>query len=186
MKTLLIGGIVVGMDPAVGGLHRGDVLIEDGVIVEVTERVDAPDAEVIDAATFSSRAPAHRWRRDAAPGRRVARTVCRGTWTGEFAPVRGHVYADGRAAQPLRTSPGSSPTLTARYGPGRVLPGAGPARDERTMPPPTDTIPLTLLSRTARCRRRRPQLCGQGRDHPSGISRDGVILASERSRGVID
>jgi cytosine/adenosine deaminase-related metal-dependent hydrolase len=37
------------MDPAVGDLECGDVLIEDGVIVEVAERVDAPDAEVIDA-----------------------------------------------------------------------------------------------------------------------------------------
>ncbi|MFD4558940.1 amidohydrolase family protein [Streptomyces sp. NPDC058469] len=49
MKTLLTGGTVVSMDPAVGDLERGDVLIEDGVIVEVAERVDAPDAEVIDA-----------------------------------------------------------------------------------------------------------------------------------------
>lgn len=49
MKTLLTGGTVVTMDPAVGDLARGDVLIEDGVIVEVAERVDAPDAEVIDA-----------------------------------------------------------------------------------------------------------------------------------------
>jgi cytosine/adenosine deaminase-related metal-dependent hydrolase len=48
-KTLLTGGTVVSMDPAVGDLERGDVLIEDGVIVEVAERVDAPDAEVIDA-----------------------------------------------------------------------------------------------------------------------------------------
>lgn len=49
MKTLLSGGTVVSMDPAVGDLARGDVLIEDGVIVEVAERIDAPDAEVIDA-----------------------------------------------------------------------------------------------------------------------------------------
>jgi cytosine/adenosine deaminase-related metal-dependent hydrolase len=49
MKTLLTGGTVVSMDPAVGDLERGDVLIEDGVIVEVAQRVDAPDAEVIDA-----------------------------------------------------------------------------------------------------------------------------------------
>jgi cytosine/adenosine deaminase-related metal-dependent hydrolase len=48
-KTLLTGGTVVSMDPAVGDLERGDVLIEDGVIVEVAERVDAPDAQVIDA-----------------------------------------------------------------------------------------------------------------------------------------
>jgi cytosine/adenosine deaminase-related metal-dependent hydrolase len=49
MKTLLTGGTVVSMDPDIGDFDRGDVLIEDGVIVEVAERVDAPDAEVIDA-----------------------------------------------------------------------------------------------------------------------------------------
>ncbi|MFD4598099.1 amidohydrolase family protein [Streptomyces sp. NPDC058464] len=49
MRILLTGGTVVSMDPAVGDLERGDVLIEDGVIVEVAEAVDAPDAEVIDA-----------------------------------------------------------------------------------------------------------------------------------------
>jgi 5-methylthioadenosine/S-adenosylhomocysteine deaminase len=37
------------MDPAVGDLGRGDVLIEGGVIAAVAERIDAPDAEVIDA-----------------------------------------------------------------------------------------------------------------------------------------
>ncbi|MEV7323697.1 amidohydrolase family protein [Streptomyces sp. NPDC093970] len=50
MRILLSGGTVVSMDPAVGDLERGDVLIEDGVIVEVAEAIDAPDAEVIDAA----------------------------------------------------------------------------------------------------------------------------------------
>jgi 5-methylthioadenosine/S-adenosylhomocysteine deaminase len=49
MKTLLTGGAVLTMDPAVPDLVRGDVLIEDGVIVEVAARIDAPDAEVIDA-----------------------------------------------------------------------------------------------------------------------------------------
>ncbi|MET8982780.1 amidohydrolase family protein [Streptomyces sp. NPDC004539] len=49
MKTLLTGGTVVSMDPAVGDLAPGDVLVEDGVIVEVAARIDAPDAEVIDA-----------------------------------------------------------------------------------------------------------------------------------------
>jgi 5-methylthioadenosine/S-adenosylhomocysteine deaminase len=49
MRTLLSGGTVVSMDPAVGDLDRGDVLIQDGVIVDVAERIDAPGAEVIDA-----------------------------------------------------------------------------------------------------------------------------------------
>ncbi|MER5523412.1 amidohydrolase family protein [Streptomyces sp. NPDC002677] len=49
MKTLLTGGTVVSMDPVVGDLDRGDVLIEDGVIVKVAGHIDAPDAEVIDA-----------------------------------------------------------------------------------------------------------------------------------------
>jgi 5-methylthioadenosine/S-adenosylhomocysteine deaminase len=47
MKTLLTGGTVVTMDG--GDLARGDVLIEDGVIVRVAERIDAPDADRIDA-----------------------------------------------------------------------------------------------------------------------------------------
>src|ERR1700754_5356500 len=49
MKTLITGGIVVTMDPANGDLGRGDVLIENGVIVEVAEHLEAADAEVIDA-----------------------------------------------------------------------------------------------------------------------------------------
>ncbi|MFD4856311.1 hypothetical protein [Streptomyces atratus] len=49
MRTLLTGGTVVSMAPAVGDLDRGDVLLEDGVIVEVAERIDVPDAEVIEA-----------------------------------------------------------------------------------------------------------------------------------------
>jgi len=49
MRTLLSGGTVVSVDPAVGDLDRGDVLITDGVITEVAARIDAPDAEVIDA-----------------------------------------------------------------------------------------------------------------------------------------
>ncbi|MEU8935438.1 amidohydrolase family protein [Streptomyces sp. NPDC048409] len=49
MKTLLSGGVVVSMDSAIGDLARGDVLVENGKITLVAERVDAPDAEVIDA-----------------------------------------------------------------------------------------------------------------------------------------
>jgi len=49
MRTLLAGGTVVSMDRAVGDLDCGDVLLDDGVIVAVAERIDAPDAEVIDA-----------------------------------------------------------------------------------------------------------------------------------------
>jgi cytosine/adenosine deaminase-related metal-dependent hydrolase len=49
MRTLLQGGTVLSMDPAVGDLDRGDVLITDGVITEVAPRIDAPDAEVVDA-----------------------------------------------------------------------------------------------------------------------------------------
>ncbi|MFI9103295.1 amidohydrolase family protein [Streptomyces fildesensis] len=49
MKTLITGGTVLTMDPSIGDLARGDVLIDDGRIVEVAERIDAPDAKVIDA-----------------------------------------------------------------------------------------------------------------------------------------
>src|SRR5215467_7211375 len=50
MRTLVRGGMVVSMDPAVGDLRQGDVLIEDGRIAAVAASVDAGDAEVVDAA----------------------------------------------------------------------------------------------------------------------------------------
>jgi cytosine/adenosine deaminase-related metal-dependent hydrolase len=49
MRTLITGGTVLSMDPAVGDLAAGDVLVEDGAIAAVADRIDAPDAEVIDA-----------------------------------------------------------------------------------------------------------------------------------------
>jgi 5-methylthioadenosine/S-adenosylhomocysteine deaminase len=49
VRTLIAGGTVLSMGPAVGDLDRGDVLLEDDVIVEVAEHIDASDAVVIDA-----------------------------------------------------------------------------------------------------------------------------------------
>lgn len=49
MKTLVRGGIVVSVDPAVGNLRRGDVLIEDGRIAAVAAALEVTDAEVVDA-----------------------------------------------------------------------------------------------------------------------------------------
>ncbi|MCX5384838.1 amidohydrolase family protein [Streptomyces sp. NBC_00083] len=50
MKTLITGGTVLTMDPTVGDLARGDVLIDGGRIVRVAEHIETPeDAEVVDA-----------------------------------------------------------------------------------------------------------------------------------------
>ncbi|WP_410619601.1 amidohydrolase family protein [Amycolatopsis sp. cmx-8-4] len=49
MGTLVRGGTVISVDPAIGDLPRGDVLVEDGRIGAVAERVDAPGADVLDA-----------------------------------------------------------------------------------------------------------------------------------------
>ncbi|MFI6349211.1 amidohydrolase family protein [Streptomyces sp. NPDC050560] len=49
MRTLLRGGMVVSMDPEVGDLPRGDVLVEGERIAAVAPTVDAADAEVVDA-----------------------------------------------------------------------------------------------------------------------------------------
>jgi cytosine/adenosine deaminase-related metal-dependent hydrolase len=49
-KTLIKGGVVLSMDPAVGNFAKGDVLIEGAKILEVAAAIDAPDATVIDAA----------------------------------------------------------------------------------------------------------------------------------------
>jgi 5-methylthioadenosine/S-adenosylhomocysteine deaminase len=48
-RLLIAGGTIVSMDPAVGDLDRGDVLISDGVIAEIAPSIHAPDAQVIDA-----------------------------------------------------------------------------------------------------------------------------------------
>ncbi|MEV6644111.1 amidohydrolase family protein [Amycolatopsis sp. NPDC051371] len=49
MKTVVRGGMVVSMDPAIGDLPRGDVLIQDGRIAAVAPEIDAAGAEVVDA-----------------------------------------------------------------------------------------------------------------------------------------
>ncbi|MER5494064.1 amidohydrolase family protein [Streptomyces sp. NPDC002454] len=51
-RTVIRGGTVVTVDPAVPDLDRGDVLIEDGKIVAVAEDLGEVDAEVIDATSM--------------------------------------------------------------------------------------------------------------------------------------
>jgi cytosine/adenosine deaminase-related metal-dependent hydrolase len=48
-RTLVRGGHIVSMDPEIGQLPQGDVLIEDGVITAVEPSLGEVDAEVIDA-----------------------------------------------------------------------------------------------------------------------------------------
>lgn len=48
-RTLIRGGHVLTMDPALGDLPSGDVLVEDGVITAVAPSLPVTDAEVIDA-----------------------------------------------------------------------------------------------------------------------------------------
>ena len=48
-RTLIKDGLVLSMDPAIGDLPRGDVLIDGDRIVEVGRDLTATDAEVIDA-----------------------------------------------------------------------------------------------------------------------------------------
>jgi 5-methylthioadenosine/S-adenosylhomocysteine deaminase len=49
-RILLHGGIVLSLDPQVGELTKGDVLIEGKRIAAVAPRIDAPTAQVVDAA----------------------------------------------------------------------------------------------------------------------------------------
>ncbi|PYE82441.1 amidohydrolase family protein [Pseudoroseicyclus aestuarii] len=48
-RTLIRGGHVMSMDPAVGDFARGDVLIEGRRILEIAPSIEAPDAAVIEA-----------------------------------------------------------------------------------------------------------------------------------------
>lgn len=47
-RTLIRGGIVYSVDPRIGELPHGDVLIEDGKIMAVAEDIPVTDAQVID------------------------------------------------------------------------------------------------------------------------------------------
>lgn len=49
VRTLIRGGTVISVDPAIGDLSRGDVLVEGETIGAVAGRIDAPGAHVIDA-----------------------------------------------------------------------------------------------------------------------------------------
>ena len=48
-RLLIRNGFVVSMDPGVGDIPKGDVLVEDGEIVEVGRGLSASEAEEIDA-----------------------------------------------------------------------------------------------------------------------------------------
>lgn len=48
-RLLFRNGFVVSMDPKVGDIHGGDVLVEDGKIVDVGRDLGVSDAEVVDA-----------------------------------------------------------------------------------------------------------------------------------------
>jgi len=48
-RTLIKGGSILSMDPSIGDISVGDVLIEDDKIVEVGSQIDASDVEIIDA-----------------------------------------------------------------------------------------------------------------------------------------
>ena len=48
-RLLIRNGFVVSMDPEVGDIPHGDVLVEDGKIVEIGRGLDVSDAEQIDA-----------------------------------------------------------------------------------------------------------------------------------------
>ena len=47
-RTLINGAAIITMDPAIGDLRKGDVLIEDDRIVAVASEIEAGDAAVID------------------------------------------------------------------------------------------------------------------------------------------
>lgn len=48
-RILLAGGWVISMDPGIGDLRRADVLIEGKRIAAIAPRIEAPDAEQVDA-----------------------------------------------------------------------------------------------------------------------------------------
>ena len=48
-RILVRGGHILSMDPRIGILEQGDILIEDGVIAQIAPSIPVTDAEIIDA-----------------------------------------------------------------------------------------------------------------------------------------
>ena len=48
-KTLIRGGTIVSMDPQIGDLPKGDVLIDGERIAAIAPHIQADDAQVVDA-----------------------------------------------------------------------------------------------------------------------------------------
>ena len=48
-RTLIRNATIISVDPEIGDLHRGDILIEDSRIAGIAPSIEAGDAEVIDA-----------------------------------------------------------------------------------------------------------------------------------------
>jgi 5-methylthioadenosine/S-adenosylhomocysteine deaminase len=59
-RTLIKGGTVISVDPAVGDFERGDVLVEDGAIAAVGANLEAGDAEVTDRIVLPGLIDTHR------------------------------------------------------------------------------------------------------------------------------
>ena len=48
-RTLVRNATIISVDPKVGDLHRGDILIEGSKIAEIAPSITAGDAEIVDA-----------------------------------------------------------------------------------------------------------------------------------------
>lgn len=49
-RILISGATILSMDPCVGDLRRGDILVADGKVAAIAPRIEAEDAEQVDAA----------------------------------------------------------------------------------------------------------------------------------------
>ncbi len=67
-RTLVRNATIISVDPKVGDLHRGDILIEGSKIAAIGPAIEAADAETIDATNMIA-IPAS-WTRIATRGNR--------------------------------------------------------------------------------------------------------------------
>ena len=74
-RLLIRNGFVVSIDPDIGDVYRGEVLVEDGKIVDIGQDLGVSDAEQIDA-TGMIVMPASSTR-TGTPGRRRSAASCR-------------------------------------------------------------------------------------------------------------
>jgi hypothetical protein len=103
-RILLRGGVVLSLDPKVGDLERGDVLIDGKTIAQVAPNITASDAEVVDCSgtiVMPGFITTHHHQYETLQRSIIADGILGGAWPQEsYGSVVQNIWTAGRIADP--------------------------------------------------------------------------------------